>query len=131
MGTARSVLFTVSGVAVSGAGILGIITAILIWSERYHAPGASAILTLIAVGIIMVYSVANIITGITALRKYNRRILSSVIIRVPEICIGLAVISLVLCFFNGIIVSHSILIIVSGIILPLLFIFAAVHKSEQ
>lgn len=130
MGTARSVFFTASSIAMIFSGILGFITAALITSERLKMANASAAAAFITMGVIIIYSVVNIIVGITGVKKYNRRINSSVIIRVPEAGIVLCVIALICSLFNGIRTFHFILILLSGIAVPLMFIVSAIKKSS-
>lgn len=130
MGTARSVFFTASSIAMIFSGILGFITAALVTTERLNMANASVPAAFITMGIIIIYSITNIICGIAGAKKYNRRINSSVIIRIPEISIVMCILSLIFSLFNGIRTAHMLLIILSGIVVPLVFIVSAIKKSS-
>ena len=129
MGTARSVFFTVSSILMILAGAGGIAEQVMIVLERSGSPGVSVVLTYLCAVFALISCILNIISGISGVRCYNRRINSAVTVRLPEISVFLCLISLVLSFFNGIIFGFLIAQFVTGILIPAIFIYAAVKKS--
>ena len=129
MGTARSILFTVSSVIMIVAGAGSIACAAFLTEERLNAPDASMPITFISAAIMLIFSVINIISGINGLRCHNKRINSAVVIRLPEISVVFCLISIGLTLFNGILFGYIIVLIVTGILVPILFIYAAARKS--
>lgn len=129
MGTARSVLFTVFSILMIISGAAGLIVAVFIFIERLSFPGAYFILSLLIMLVLAAYSVINFIAGVSGARNYNRRTNSAVVVRLPEISIVLCIIAIVLSCINGILLSHMILMLITGIIIPVCFIYAAIKKS--
>ena len=129
MKTARSVLFTVFSILMIISGAAGLIVAVFIFIERLSFPGAYFILSLLIMLVLAAYSVINFIAGVSGARNYNRRTNSAVVVRLPEISIVLCIIAIVLSCINGILLSHMILMLITGIIIPVCFIYAAIKKS--
>ena len=129
MGTARSVLFTVLSILMIISGAAGIIAAVFILIERISFPGSYLSLSVLITGLLAAYSVINMAAGISGVRNYNRRTNSAVVIRLPEISVALCLLAIVLSCINGIMLPHLILLIITGIIIPVCFIYAAVKKS--
>lgn len=129
MGTAKSILFNVVSVIMIVSGVISLAAGALILRERLEAPGAVLTLSLISAVLTLFYSVLNIIAGISGIRNYNRRTNSAVIIRLPEISIFLCLLCIIISFINGILFWHILIIIVTGLAIPVLFIYATVQKS--
>ena len=129
MGTARSVFFTVSSILMILAGAGGIAEQVMIVRERTGSPGASPVLTYVCAAFALVSCILNMISGISGVRHYNKRINSAVTIRLPEISVILCLISLVFSCFNGIIIGYFLIQFALGILVPAIFIYAAVKKS--
>ena len=129
MGTARSVFFTVSSVLMILAGAGGIAEQVMAVLERNGSPGVSPVLTYCCAVLAVIGCILNIISGISGLKHYNKRINSAVTVRLPELSVILCLISLVLSFFNGIIVGYLLVQFLLGILIPAIFIYAAVKKS--
>ena len=129
MGTAKSTLFTVSSIMMIVAAACSFVASVLIFLERFSSPGVSKPILLATIAATLVFSGINLFVGISGIRTYNKRTNSSVVIRFPEISVFICVIAIILAFFNGIIIWHFLILIFSGVIIPAVFIYAAVKKS--
>jgi len=129
MGSARSLLFTVSGVLmiISGAGSM--VCAAFMTAQKLEGAPESASSIIINAAIILIFSVINIISGINGVRYYNRRINSAVVIRLPKISIILCLISIILTLCTGTFFGYIILLAGTGILIPAIYIYASVKKS--
>ena len=129
MGTARSVLFTVFSIIMIAAGAIGMIAAAFFVAERIHFPETILLLTLAIAALQVIGALFNLITGISNVRKYNKRTNSEVVITLPKLTIVLSVIAMILSCINGIMLSSLIVLLITGVLIPLLFIYSAVRKS--
>ena len=111
----------------SGAG--SIACAAVLVAQRLKAAVVSMPSLIIFGALVLIFSVINIISGINGLRCYNRRINSAVVIRLPEISIVLCLISIILTLYVGTLFGYILILTGTGILIPILFIFAAVKKS--
>lgn len=131
MGTARSPLFTISSILLILAGIGSMICAAFLFKDRINTSGSSVPLTFLGTALMLIFSIMNIISGINGVRNHNKRISSALVIRLPEISIAICVLSIALTLFNGILAGYMLILACSGIVIPLLFIFAAARKSNR
>ena len=129
MGTARSILFTVLSIFLIAAGIAGIVTAVFILRDRISSAESSVFLSVLTTVLITAFSILNIITGAKGIKNYNRRTNSAVMIRLPEFSIILCFLSVIFVFINGTRVYHIIALGITGLLIPVIFIYAAVKKS--
>ena len=129
MGTARSLLFTISSVLMIIAGAGSIVCAVFLAEERLKTPEASLPLTFISAALMLIFSIINIISGINGVRCHNRRINSAVVIRLPEVSVVLCLFSLVLTLLGGVLFGYILILVGTGILVPVMFIYAAARKS--
>ena len=129
MGTAKSILFTILSIILIMAGVASLVSAVFLFIDWIHSPDSALILTFIIVFLIILFAALNIIAGYKGVRNHNRRTNSEVMIYLPEISIALSFISLVLSFFNGINLFYICLLGLTGLLIPVIFIYAAVKKS--
>ena len=129
MGTARSVFFTVSSIIMIISGLFSLVVLAIIVNERLTSPSASFILLFIYGVLIIVYSVLDIISGINGLRYINRRSNSAVLVRMPEAAVIICLIAVILSLINGVRAWHAAAIIMTGIVVPDIFMYAAIKKS--
>ena len=129
MGTARSVFFTVASVIMIISGVAGLVVLIIMMNERLCARSSSVAVLLICCILIIIYNIFNIISGLKGLQYSNRRSNSSVIIRLPQITVIMCLIAVIFSFINGVKAWHMAVLILTGILVPAVYIFAAVRKS--
>jgi len=129
MGTARSVFFTVSSIIMIVSGIGSLILIPFMLTDRNVAGDSSRALIFICCGLIFICSVLNIISGIKGLGYVCRRSNSAVIIRIPQASVILCLTALIFSFINGVSLIHMAVIIASCIVIPDIYMYAAVRKS--
>lgn len=129
MGTARSVYFTVTSIIMIAAGAVGLAASVWITVERVNSPLSSLPLVLISGTFMGICAIMNFVSGVGGVRNYNRRINSSMIIRVPEASIFLCAVAILLAVINGSVLWHLAIILVSEIAVPAVFIHSAIKKS--
>ena len=129
MGTARSLLFTISSIMMILSGAGSIVCGVFMTIKSLDSTDTSMPLTFITTVLILIFSVTNIVTGIHGVRNHNRRINSAVVIRLPEISVIVALLTVVITLFNGVQLGTLLVLIVTGILIPIAFIYAAARKS--
>ena len=111
----------------SGAGRIA--CAAVMAAQRLSSAVISVPSIILHAAIVLIFSVLNIISGINGLRYHNRRINSAVVTRLPEISIVLCLISIILSLYTGTIFGYILILAGTGILIPVIFILAAVKKS--
>ena len=129
MGSARSILFTVSSALMIFAGAGSIACAAILDAQILASPSASFSSIFFHAALTLIYSIINIVSGINGLRCHNRRINSAVVIRLPEISVILCLVCIILTLFQGTLFGYILILAGTGVLIPILFIFAAVKKS--
>ena len=124
----RMTNFIVASFLLTAAGLAGVVMTVLVFKNRLDGIDTSLILSIIAAIIMLVYSCFNIYNGIMGIRIRSRRSRTIWLSRNIIISVILCIIGLILSAINGIIVSHLLIIVIIGIIIPMIFIFIGLEK---
>ena len=121
--------FIVTSVLLTAAGLAGVVMTVIIFKGRLDGIDTSLILSIFAGLIMLAYSVLNIYNGIQGIRIRSRRSRTVKLARRTILSVMLCILGLILSAINGIIVSHLIVVVIIGIVIPMIFIFTGLQKK--
>lgn len=105
------------------AGLCGFVMIFLLVRSRNEAVDVSRLLTMISAVVLLVYSLINFLCGLIALfRRIPRK---AVRVRpFVQVAALLAILNILVCAYNGILIPHLIVLCVSGVLIPEIFFLA-------
>lgn len=119
----RKIGLIITGILMIIASLTAAVTAVLIFISRFSAVGTSVMLSFISCALIFVWAILNIYIAFTSLfgGKKSKRF---------KKCFVLGIISIILftgqCFvsaFNGIVLTHLLILAVCGFVIPCFQLF--------
>lgn len=114
---AKDIMKNILGIVLLIAAIGSAVMALFVYSSRQSAPNTNELYTLIAAGLMAIYSLMNIVSAFIAIGRRNRRKAARVR-PVIQIAVVLAIIQIVISAMNGIYVSHLLILLGTSIAIP-------------
>ncbi|MGI6071613.1 MAG: hypothetical protein ACOX75_01175 [Lachnospiraceae bacterium] len=102
------------------SGLTGLVMIFFVTASRLYSVNTSYIITIICAVMMVVYSLINLISGISALASKTIRRAARVRPFV-QIAAIIAIVQLILSATNGILLSHLIILGIAGVLIPELF----------
>lgn len=125
----RSLKYTISSLLLIAAAAATLVMTVVVFRDRLHGIDTSLLLTILAALVMLLYSLLNIYVGIQGIRLSRKRSRTSKLARLAIFSVIGCILGLTLSAINGIIVSHLIIIVITGIVIPMIFIFIWLSKN--
>ena len=125
----RMLKFTIASLLLIAAGAATLVMAVVVFRNRLHGIDTSLLLAILTALIMLLYSLLNIYIGIQGIRLSRRRSRTSKLARLAIFSVIGCILGLTLSAINGIIVSHLIIIVITGIVIPMIFIFIGMPRN--
>lgn len=113
----------ISGILMLPASIAAIVTDILVFISRLSAVSSSLLLTLVSCGLVILWAILNLYTGLSAIagRKKSKKLKKCFILGVISVIIF--IIQGMISAMNGIAVNYLLILAVCGFAIPCIHIF--------